>query len=104
MPRHKTLPHVFFVAMCAIASVASAAEQPSVTIDRPGAGLRELKKGDNLPDQYQRPSLALTDWKKRHLSAPGKDEQWVEVFDKYALVNVPTGTILQMINKSDAGK
>jgi Ni/Co efflux regulator RcnB len=100
----KVLPQVAFVAFCLLGTLANAAEQPSVTIDRPGAGLKELKKGDNLPDQYQRESLALKDWQNRHLSAPGKDEQWVEVFDKYALVNIPTGTILQMINKSDAGR
>jgi Ni/Co efflux regulator RcnB len=100
MTRQKYLPRLAFAAMCALSSVAFAAEQPSVTIDRPGAGQKELKKGDNLPDQYQRESLALKDWQKRHLSAPEKNQQWVEVYDKYALVDIPTGTIIEMIEKS----
>lgn len=94
------LAHLAFAALCALSSFAHAAEEPSVTLDRPGAGVKQIKEGDNLPDEYQRDSLALKDWQKRHLSAPGKDEQWVEVQDKYALVSIPTGTIKQMVDKA----
>lgn len=66
--------------------------------------MKEIKEGDNVPDQYQRDSLAIKDLEKRHLKVPEKNEQWVEIQDKYVLVDIPTGTIKEMINKSDAGK
>lgn len=86
-------------ALCAVSSFSHAAEEPKVTMDRPGAGLQEIKKGDTVPDEYQRESLALKDWKSRHLKAPGEHEQWVEIGGKYALVSIPTGTIKEMVSK-----
>jgi len=102
--RGRLLSSLAFAALCALGSVAHAAEQPSVSLDRPGAGVREIKKGDNVPDEYQRESLALKDWKQRHLAAPEKNQQWVEIQDKYALINIPTGTILEMVEKSKVVK
>lgn len=96
----KYLPHLAFAALCALSTVGHAAQEPTVTLDRPGAGVKEFKEGDNVPDQYQRDSLALKDWQQRHLSAPGKNQQWVEIKDTYALVDIPTGTIKQMVEKS----
>ncbi|HEX8588346.1 RcnB family protein [Pseudomonas sp.] len=95
----KSFCHLTFVALCALSSHGFAAEEPSVTLDRPGAGVKEIKEGDNVPDQYQRDSLALKDWQKRHLSAPEKNQQWVEIKNKYVLVDIPTGTIKQMVDK-----
>ena len=100
----KYLPHLLFTAVCAVSSFSYAAGEPTVTLDRPGAGVKEIKEGDNAPDQYQRPSLAIKDWRARHLSDPGKDNQWVEIKDKYALVNIPTGTIKQMVPKTKGHK
>ena len=93
----KFLCHLSFAALCGVSSFVYANDEPSVTLDRPGAGIREIKEGDNVPDEYQRPSLAVKDWQKHHLSAPGKDEQWVKIQDKFALVSIPTGTIKQMV-------
>lgn len=104
MTRNSFLPSLAFAALCTLGSLAHAAEQPTVSLDRPGAGVREIKKGDNVPDEYQRESLALKDWKHRNLAAPEKNQQWVEIQDKYALVNIPTGTILEMVEKSKVGK
>jgi Ni/Co efflux regulator RcnB len=104
MTRSRYLSSLVFTTLCALGSIAHAAEQPSVSLDRPGAGVREIKKGDNVPDEYQRDSLAVKDWKQRHLAAPEKNQQWVEIQGKYALVNVPTGTILEMIDKSKVAK
>lgn len=96
--------HLAIIALCALGNPALAADEPSVTLDRPGAGIKEIKEGDNVPDQYQRDSLAIKDWDKRHLKVPEKNEQWVEIQDKYVLVDIPTGTIKQMIKKSDVSK
>jgi Ni/Co efflux regulator RcnB len=98
----KYLPHIAFAAFCTLGSLAHAAEEPTVNLERPGAGVREIKEGDNVPDQYQRDSLAIKDWKARHLSAPGEHQQWVEIKDTYALVDIPTGTIKKMVRKGDA--
>jgi Ni/Co efflux regulator RcnB len=95
----KSFCYLTFAAFCALSSPSFAAEEPSVSLDRPGAGVKELKEGDNVPDQYQRDSLGLKDWQKRHLSAPEKNQQWVEIKDKYALVDIPTGTIKKMVDK-----
>jgi Ni/Co efflux regulator RcnB len=100
----KYLPHLMFTALCAVGSFAHAAEEPSVKLDRPGYGVKELKEGDNAPDQYQRPDLALKDWRARHLSEPGDDKQWVEIHDQYALIDIPTGTIRKMVPKAKAHK
>jgi Ni/Co efflux regulator RcnB len=95
------LPSIALAALFTLSGYVTAAEEPTVSLDRPGAGVRELKEGDNVPDAYQRGDLALQDWKKRNLSAPGEHEQWVEIQDKYLLVSIPTGTIREMIKKSD---
>lgn len=95
----KYLSGLAFVALCTLSCVGYAAEQTSVTLDRLGAGITEIKKGDNVPDEYQRESLAVKNWQERHLGAPGKDEQWVEINGKLALVSIPTGTIKQLIDK-----
>jgi Ni/Co efflux regulator RcnB len=86
-------------ALCTVSSFSHGAEEPKVTMDRPGAGVKEIKAGDNVPDEYQRESLAIKDWKSRNLKAPGEHEQWVEIKGKYALVSIPTGTIKEMVNK-----
>lgn len=59
--------------------------------------MKKMKEGDNVSDQYQRDGLAIKDWDRRHLQAPEKNEQWVEIQDKYVLVDIPTETIKQMI-------
>ena len=72
------------------------AQEQSTTLERPGVGAHEIKEGDKVPDEYKRETLALKDWKERKLSAPGENEQWVEINDKYILVNIPNGTISKM--------
>jgi Ni/Co efflux regulator RcnB len=95
----KPLAALSLTLLCALSSLAHAADEPSVTLDRPGTGDREYTVGDPVPDEYQRESLEIKDWKSRLLKAPGEHEQWVEIKGKYALISVPTGTIKEMINK-----
>ncbi|MFK3795567.1 MULTISPECIES: RcnB family protein [unclassified Pseudomonas] len=85
--------------LCAVSTVSYAADDPSVTLDRPGTGDREYKVGDPVPDEYQRESMEVKDWKSRHLKAPTEHEQWVQIKGKYALISVPTGTIKEMVDK-----
>jgi Ni/Co efflux regulator RcnB len=64
----------------------------------------EIKEGDKVPDEYKREALALKDWHKRHLIAPDENSQWVEIQDKYVLVNIPNGTAKTLILKSSVQK
>lgn len=98
MPHRSYVRTLAFAALLAMTGTGYAAEEPSVKLDRPGAGVQEIKKGDVAPDEYQRPSMAVQDWQKHHLSAPEKDEQWVKIHGKYALVSIPTGTVKEMVN------
>lgn len=92
------------LALFSLGVPAFAAQDTSVTLDRPGVGAHPIKEGDKAPDEYKRKELALGDWKKRHLPAPSENEQWVEIKDKYVLVNIPNGTIKQMVDKSAVRK
>lgn len=101
MTNEKYLPRLLLAAACVMSLPAFAAEAPSVNMDRPGAGMTEFKQGDKMPDSYKRKELALQDWHKRHLAAPSENEQWVQIQDKYVLVNIPGGTAKTIVNKSD---
>jgi Ni/Co efflux regulator RcnB len=103
MYARKQLARLTLAALCA-ASLPAFAEDTSVTLDRPGVGMHEIKEGDKAPDEYKREALALKDWQKRHLSAPKENEQWVEIKDQYVLVNIPNGTIVEMKPKAAAHK
>jgi Ni/Co efflux regulator RcnB len=98
----KYLARFALLALFSLSIPAFAATDTSVTLERPGVGAHEIKQGDKVPDEYKRKELALGDWKKRHLAAPDENQQWVEIKDKYVLVNIPNGTVKQMIDKSAA--
>lgn len=99
MPSKQPIAALAITLLCALSSVSHAADDPGVTLDRPGTGDREYKVGDPVPDEYQRESMEVKDWKSRHLKAPAEHEQWVQIKGKYALISVPTGTIKEMVDK-----
>lgn len=92
----KTFASSLALAALFATAVPAWAQEKSTTLDRPGVGVHEIKEGDKVPDEFKRKELALTDWKQRKLSAPGEDEQWVEINDKYVLVSIPNGTVSKM--------
>ncbi len=55
---------------------------------------RNLQVGDPAPDVYKRSDKALADWKSRGLKTPQSQSQWVQVNDKYMLVQTTNGQIL----------
>ena len=99
MPSKRPMAALALTLLCAVSSASYAADDPAVTLDRPGTGDREYKVGDPVPDEYQRESMEVKDWKSRHLKAPGEHEQWVQIKGKYTLISVPTGTIKEMVTK-----
>lgn len=99
MTQHNRIPSLVLAALCTLSVPAFAAGEESVNTQSQGAGVREVREGDKLPDEYKRETLAVKDWRKHGLSAPGEDEQWVAINDKYVLVSIPNGTAKQMVDK-----
>lgn len=63
-----------------------------------GVGPRhDLYKGNRLPAQYRNKQHVVSDWRGRHLSAPPRGHQWVQVDGDYVLTAVATGLIAQII-------
>ena len=57
---------------------------------------RELKVNDRAPDIYQRSDKALKNWKQKGLKAPVDQAQWVQINDKYVMVMITNGTIMDI--------
>ena len=57
---------------------------------------RELVVGDRAPDVYQRSEKALANWKQKGLKAPKAQVQWVQINDKYMMVMITNGTIIDI--------
>lgn len=74
-----------------------AADAPAQTVQSPVPDTRELKVGDMAPDKLQRKDAAVNDWKKHGLKAPEKDSQWVKIDDKYVLIKITNGQIVDIV-------
>lgn len=57
---------------------------------------RDLKVGDRAPDILVRKESAIGDWKRRGLKQPSEESQWARVNDRYVLVKITNGTILDI--------
>lgn len=79
-----------------ITPIVQAAETSNDTVQHSPTGGRELKVNDRAPDVYQREEKALKDWKKRGLKAPVEQAQWVQINDKYVMVMITNGTIVEI--------
>lgn len=73
-----------------------AEDNPQKTVEPSNINTRDLKVGDRAPDILVRKESALADWKKRGLKAPHDDSQWARVNDRYVLVKITNGTILDI--------
>ena len=73
-----------------------AEDNPQKTVEPSNINTRDLKVGDRAPDILVRKESALADWKKRGLKAPNDDSQWARVNDRYVLVKITNGTILDI--------
>lgn len=76
--------------------IVQADDSPQKTVQPGVNNSRELVKGDRAPDVYQRSEKALTNWKAKGLKAPKADAQWVQINDKYMMVMVTNGTIVDI--------
>ncbi|OYP96641.1 hypothetical protein B7L09_30585 [Pseudomonas mandelii] len=73
------------------------ADDPPAKTVQPGVNnTRELVVGDRAPDMYQRTEKALRNWKAKGLKAPKEQAQWVQINDKYMMVMITNGTIVDI--------
>ncbi|MBV4477485.1 RcnB family protein [Pseudomonas sp. B2M1-30] len=79
-----------------ISPIVQAAETSSSTSVQSPTGNRALKVNDRAPDIYQRSEKAITDWKHKGLKAPEPQAQWVQIDDKYVMVMITNGTIVEI--------
>jgi Ni/Co efflux regulator RcnB len=54
-------------------------------------------RGDRLPDQYRQNQYVVSDWRGHHLRKPPRGHHWVRVNDRYVLVAITSGLIMQAI-------
>lgn len=57
---------------------------------------KHFKVGDTAPDLYKQERVGIKDWQKKGLTAPKENTQWVQISDKYALVEIDNGKILDI--------
>lgn len=79
-----------------VSPIVQAAEPPQKTVQPGVNNSRSLVKGDRAPDMYQRSEKAVKNWKAKGLKAPSADAQWVQINDKYMMVKITNGTIVDV--------
>ncbi|MCK1789386.1 RcnB family protein [Pseudomonas violetae] len=79
-----------------ISPIVQADDSPEKTVQPSATNTRELNVNDRAPDIYQRPEKALKNWKAKGLKAPLAQAQWVQVHDKYMMVMITNGTIVDI--------
>ncbi|MBX8492811.1 RcnB family protein [Pseudomonas cichorii] len=71
--------------------------QAAQRVEAPSTTYQELDVGSLVPQRFQSSKAAMDDWKEKGLKAPGTNSQWVRIQDKYALVQISTGKVLEIV-------
>ncbi len=58
---------------------------------------RQFYRGGHIPNEYRGRQYVVNDWRGRHLHAPPRGQQWVQVGTDYALIAIATGVIAQLV-------
>lgn len=74
-----------------------AADAPEPKVEASKDNMRDLELGSRVPQQFQRPEAGLKDWSKRGLKEPAKESQWVQINDKYVMVQITNGQITDIV-------
>lgn len=56
----------------------------------------KFKLGDQAPEVYRQDRQAVTNWQSKGLKEPVKEAQWVQISDKYVLLQKEDGKILDI--------
>ncbi|ROM94293.1 RcnB family protein [Pseudomonas brassicacearum] len=86
-----------FASLVVVCPTVLAADTLQTIVQSAPVNARNLHVGDQAPDVYTRSEKALVDWKRRGLSTPQSQSQWVQVNDKYMLVHTGNGQILAVM-------
>jgi len=84
------------VGIAGITPLVQAAQPSTDTVERSPTDGRELKVNDRAPDVYQRSEKAIKNWKQKGLKQPDPQAQWVQMNDKYVMVKITNGTIVDI--------
>lgn len=57
---------------------------------------KQYKVGDTAHKLYQDERLGIKDWNEKNLAAPKEGSQWVTISDKYVMVEMDNGKILDI--------
>lgn len=76
---------------------AQAADAPEQKVEVSKDNMHELELGSRAPEKFRRPQEGLKDWSKRGLKEPAKEAQWVQINDKYVMVQITNGQITEIV-------
>ena len=74
-----------------------AEDAPAQTVQPSKDNMRNLEKGDRVPEKFQRPGEAIKNWKAKGLKEPAKESQWVLINNKYVQVQTTNGQITDIV-------
>ena len=74
-----------------------AADAPEQKVQQSKDNMRELEKGDCVPEKFQRPGEAIHNWKAKGLHEPAEQSQWVLIHNKYVQVQTTNGQITDIV-------
>jgi Ni/Co efflux regulator RcnB len=57
---------------------------------------KQYKVGDTAHKLYQEERLGIKDWQQKNLPAPKEGAQWVTISNKYVMVEIDNGKILDI--------
>lgn len=72
------------------------AQTPSTKSVQAENANEQYKVGDTAHDLYKEERVGIKDWQQKGLKAPQKDSQWVQISDKYVLVQMDSGKIIDI--------
>ncbi|PVZ19993.1 MULTISPECIES: RcnB family protein [unclassified Pseudomonas] len=55
-----------------------------------------VQVGDQAPDKFLKPEMAVRDWQQRSLPNPGFGTQWVQIDDQVVRVDRTSGTVVEV--------
>jgi Ni/Co efflux regulator RcnB len=77
-------------------SLAAMAQTPATKSVQAEHTNQQYKVGDTTHDLYKDERVGIKDWQDKGLKAPQEGAQWVQISDKYALINMEDGKVLDI--------
>ncbi|RON10055.1 hypothetical protein BK659_09130 [Pseudomonas brassicacearum] len=88
---------VVFASFVVVCPMVLADDPVQASVQASPINARNLQVGDHAPEIYRRYEKALVNWKSHGLKTPPSQSQWVQVNDKYMLVQTTNGQILAVM-------